>query len=105
MLPRNLLLLCAGAGLAACADLATVPAGPVSAAPPPGPGSDLPPQLLEMVGPNQDLDTVRLNTATGCYIYRYAGPVETTFLPLRTRDGREICVAQDPAAGAAPAPA
>jgi hypothetical protein len=27
----------------------------------------------------------------GCYWYRYAGPVEITYLPLLTRDGRMIC--------------
>jgi hypothetical protein len=27
----------------------------------------------------------------GCYWYRYVGPVETTYLPLRTIEGRPIC--------------
>jgi hypothetical protein len=52
---------------------------------------NVPEGVLALAGPNQDLSTVRVNPADGCYLYRYAGPVETTFLPLRTADGRPIC--------------
>lgn len=52
---------------------------------------ELPERVLELAAPYQDLTTVRIDDTDGCYVYRYAGPVETTFLPLRTRDGRPIC--------------
>ncbi|MFD2855951.1 hypothetical protein ACFSZS_15885 [Seohaeicola zhoushanensis] len=44
-----------------------------------------------MAAPGQDLQDVRVFPEDGCYWYRYVGPVETTYLPLRTRDGRPIC--------------
>ncbi|GKY87352.1 hypothetical protein [Sinisalibacter aestuarii] len=51
----------------------------------------LPEGVLAIAAPNQDLSAVRIDPADGCYVYRYVGPVETTFLPLRTREGRPIC--------------
>lgn len=48
-------------------------------------------QVRELAAPGQDLTQVRLES-DGCYWYRYSGPVETTFLPLLTRDDRMICV-------------
>ncbi|WP_380058790.1 hypothetical protein ACFE33_15435 (plasmid) [Falsihalocynthiibacter sp. SS001] len=53
--------------------------------------SEVPEGLQAIAAPYQDLTEVRINDADGCYVYRYAGPVETTFLPLRTREGRPIC--------------
>jgi hypothetical protein len=61
------------------------------------PASD--PQFLEVVpepvlaaaAPWQDLTAVTLREDDGCYWYRHVGPVETTFLPLLTREGRPIC--------------
>ncbi len=53
---------------------------------------ELPAGVLAIAAPYQDLTAVRLNPANGCYSYRHAGPVETTFLPLRTTAGRPICV-------------
>lgn len=61
------------------------------------PASD--PQFLEVVpepvlaaaAPWQDLAAVTLREDDGCYWYRHVGPVETTFLPLLTREGRPIC--------------
>ena len=47
-------------------------------------------QLMALVAPGQDMTNVRVESA-GCYWYRYAGPVEITYLPLLTRDGRMIC--------------
>ncbi|MEY3005278.1 MAG: hypothetical protein RLZZ491_2454 [Pseudomonadota bacterium] len=44
-----------------------------------------------LAAPGQDLTQARLES-DGCYWYRYEGPVETTFLPLLTRDDRMICV-------------
>jgi hypothetical protein len=52
---------------------------------------ELPPRVLEIAAPGQDLTMVRLNPADGCYQYRYAGPVEVTYLPLRAKGGRPIC--------------
>ena len=47
--------------------------------------------VSELADPSQDLTAVQLNPDDNCYWYRYSGPVETTMLPLRTRDGRPIC--------------
>ena len=74
--------------LAACA----VPAGDA------GPGSTLPEAVRAAAAPFQDLSVVELREDDGCYWYRHTGPVETTFLPLRTRDGRPICARPQPVA-------
>lgn len=47
--------------------------------------------VLAIAAPNQDLTAVRVDPTSGCYVYRYRGPVETTLLPLRTVNGRPIC--------------
>ncbi|WP_300514225.1 hypothetical protein [Aliiroseovarius sp.] len=52
---------------------------------------ELPEPVLEIVAPNQDLTAVRIDPEDGCYVYRHVGPVETTFLPLRSKRGRPIC--------------
>jgi len=52
---------------------------------------NLPEGLPEIVAPFQDLDAVYLDQVDGCYVYRHVGVVETTFLPLRSKDGRPIC--------------
>ena len=63
---------------------------------------ELPAGVLEIVGPYQDLTSVRINELDGCYEYRHVGPVETTYLPLRAKNGRPICTrAPDEAAPAA----
>ncbi|MBZ0130230.1 MAG: hypothetical protein K8F59_14050 [Rhodobacteraceae bacterium] len=51
----------------------------------------LPEGVLEIAATNQNLEAVQIDPSSGCYIYRYAGPVETTFLPLRTVSGAPIC--------------
>jgi len=48
-------------------------------------------EVRALAAPGQDLTQVRIES-DGCYWYLYEGPVETTFLPLVTRDGRMICV-------------
>ena len=59
----------------------------------------LPEGVLAIVGPDQDLTSVQIDAA-GCYVYRYSGPVETTYLPLRSTSGRPICTrAQTSATG------
>ena len=50
----------------------------------------LPEAVVAMAAPDQDLNTVSLRE-DGCYWYQYRGPVETTELPLRSREGRPIC--------------
>ncbi len=54
----------------------------------------LPEGVQAIAATNQDLTAVRIDPADGCYVYRYVGPVETTFLPLRTVEGRPICSRQ-----------
>jgi len=49
---------------------------------------------------NQDLTAVKIDPTNGCYVYRYRGPVETTFLPLRAENGRPICTRTIEAAAA-----
>ena len=53
--------------------------------------AELPEGVLAIAAPYQDLSAVRIDPVDGCYVYRHVGVVETTFLPLRTRDGRPIC--------------
>ena len=50
-----------------------------------------PQAVIDVAGPNQNLNAVRLNPDDGCYEYRYEGPVETTYLPLKTKNERPIC--------------
>jgi hypothetical protein len=52
---------------------------------------ELPEGVLAIAAPYQDLKAVRIDPTDGCYVYRHVGPVETTFLPLRTVNGRPIC--------------
>lgn len=52
---------------------------------------ELPASVAALADPNQDLLSAHLRPEDGCYWYRYAGPVETTLLPLRTTDGQRIC--------------
>lgn len=56
--------------------------------------------VIDIAAPNQDLRAVRVNAEDGCYEYRHIGPVETTFLPLRTKQGRPICTQVEEAAPA-----
>lgn len=51
----------------------------------------LPEGVIEIAAPNQDLKSVQIDPVDGCYVYRHAGPVETTFLPLRSKSGQPIC--------------
>ena len=75
--------------------LALVPVLAACAAPAPtdttGFIEELPEGVLAIVAPNQNLGAVRVLPDDGCYWYQWVGPVETTFLPLLTTDGRMIC--------------
>ena len=62
-----------------------------SSAPSDGFIKELPEGVLAIVAPYQDLSAVRIDPEDGCFVYRYIGPVETTFLPLRSANGRPIC--------------
>jgi len=83
----RILLLCISLfGLSACASVAPeddVPLNPFV--------DELPEGVLAIAAPFQDLNAVMIDPTDGCYVYRHAGPVETTFLPLRTKGGRPIC--------------
>ena len=69
----------------------------VGCADPNQPGADgilpvVPEQVVALAAPNQNLSAVRLGPADTCYWYRHSGPVEVTWLPLRTPGGNPICV-------------
>ncbi len=51
----------------------------------------LPPEVIGLIAPGQDPSTARLEP-DGCYWYLHNGPVESTYIPLLTRDQRMICV-------------
>ncbi len=55
---------------------------------------ELPEEILAIAAPYQDLTAVMIDPSDNCYVYRHVGVVETTLLPLRTRDGRPICIAR-----------
>lgn len=60
--------------------------------------TELPENVVAIAAPHQDLTTVRIQPEDGCYWYRWVGPVETTYLPLRTTSGQPICArAPEPA--------
>ena len=87
--------------------LARAPFGPLAAvvlsalagcAAPPGEGPGgaaflerLPEGLAETAAPGQNMRRVIISPEDACYWFEYVGPVETTYLPLRTREGRPIC--------------
>jgi hypothetical protein len=52
---------------------------------------EVPEAVRAAAAPFQDLNSVQIRPEDGCYWYRHRGPVETTFLPLRTVEGRPIC--------------
>jgi len=58
---------------------------------PEGETEELSEEVRALAAPGQDLSQVRIES-DGCYWYRYEGRVETTFLPVMTRDNRMICV-------------
>ena len=86
MLKKLLLLPIAALLLSACDPVS--PGASVPAAFNPA----VPEEVIAMAAPFQNARTARLMPEDNCYWYLHAGPVETTLLPLRTRDGRPICV-------------
>jgi hypothetical protein len=61
----------------------------------------MPEAVTEIVPPNQNLTQVKVDPVDGCFVYLHVGPVETTFLPLRSAKGNPICTR--PASEPAPA--
>ena len=86
MKKMNTLMGVAAFGLSACVE-ATSTGG---AAPDQFIG-EVPESILEIAGPNQDLTALQVDPVDGCYTFRHIGPVETTMLPLRAKNGRPIC--------------
>jgi hypothetical protein len=60
--------------------------------------NDLPDTVTSIAAPFQNLEMVVLLPEDNCYWYSHTGPVETTLLPLRTTQGRPICVKREEAA-------
>lgn len=59
-----------------------------------GPASfieNVPEGVLSIAAAGQDLTALKIDPIDGCYTYRHIGPVETTMLPLRAKNGRPIC--------------
>ncbi|MBF9043900.1 hypothetical protein HKCCE4037_11220 [Rhodobacterales bacterium HKCCE4037] len=81
MMSKVWLALGASVALAGC--VSTTPAGQFE--------EELPAEVLGLVAPGQDVNSVRLES-DGCYWYLHRGPVESTYIPLLTRDQRMICV-------------
>lgn len=52
--------------------------------------AEVPEAVLQLAAPNQNVQSARMQE-DGCFWYEYAGPVETTRLPLTTVDGKRIC--------------
>lgn len=72
---------------AACAVQEPVPDNP------PNPYPSLPESVVALAAPHQNLADAQLNPADNCYWYRHVGVVETTWLPLKTTTGAQICQA------------
>ena len=72
-----------GAALAVAGCVSTTPEGQFE--------ETLPEEVLALVAPGQDTTSVRLEP-DGCYWYLHQVPVESSYIPLLTRDQRMICV-------------
>ena len=55
--------------------------------------TELPEPLVGLAAPYQNLNKVRLDPNDNCFWYLHDGPVESTWLPLRTSKGNPICQA------------
>lgn len=76
------------AGALTLAGCATTPAVDAD-----GAYTELPEPLLALAAPYQNLNKVRLDQTDNCFWYLHDGPVERTWLPLRTAKGNPICQA------------
>jgi hypothetical protein len=77
-------------GVATLALGGCVAAGPTAE---PGLTADgaVPPEVLALAAPYQNLGAIEFRPEDGCYWYWHDGPVEMTLLPLRTPAGNPIC--------------
>lgn len=50
-------------------------------------------EVRAAAAPNQNIESARVLPEDGCYWYEYAGPVESTLLPLRAPNGAHLCTA------------
>ena len=57
---------------------------------PEGQTVELSPEVMALIAPGQNLSTARIES-DGCYWVLHSGPVETTYIPLLTTEGRMIC--------------
>lgn len=94
----------ASLALGACAAISPEPVISNPVAQTPSPEQQMLDQVAARAAPNQNVQSARLREDDNCYWYSYAGPVETTDLPLLTPEGRHIC-APTPTPAPAPAPA
>lgn len=76
------------AGALALTGCATTPAVDAD-----GAFTELPEPLVGLAAPYQNLAKVRLDPNDNCFWYLHDGPVEATWLPLRTSGGNPICQA------------
>ena len=83
--PKVVVLLAGALALAGCATTPTLDAD--------GAYTELPEPLLALAAPYQNLNKVRLDQNDNCFWYMHEGPVEKTWLPLRTPQGNPICQA------------
>lgn len=58
----------------------------------------LPADVAAKVAAGQDTSDIRVDARDGCLMYHHKGPVETTYIPLRNKQGRPICVKTEAAA-------
>jgi hypothetical protein len=83
---KTIFILGAASLLAACQDItstSTTTSMPFIA--------EVPESVTSIAAPRQNLAALRIDPADGCYTFQHVGPVETTFLPLRAKNGRPIC--------------
>ena len=90
--------------LGACAGVIPEPVTPEPVVQGPSPEEQMLEQVKARAAPNQNVQSAYLRDDDNCYWFKYAGPVETTDLPLLTPEGRHLC-APRPAEVVAAAPA
>ena len=84
---KMITLMCGAAlGLSACVDANTA-----SSSAPNQFIAEVPEGVLSIAAAGQDLTALQIDPVDGCYTFRHIGPVETTMLPLRAKNGRPIC--------------
>ena len=77
--------------MAACAGIGPETVVPPAAPEVPSVEQQIRDQIVARAAPNQDIATARLRPDDNCFWVRYVGPVETTELPLLTKEGRHLC--------------